>query len=381
METNLEAAGDAVTGVVVAQAVGDVAKLDANVPAKSHAFCANCLASVGGKFCANCGQATHLHRSLLHIGHDILHGVFHFEGRLWHTLPELIFKPGRLTRRYIQGERARFVAPLPLFLFTVFLTFAIFSFTSGSLLKDSEGIAGKATENFQTGNQSAIESTRRHIESLREQLAAPGLSVAKRAELESDIAGQESAQTVMEAMSTRDWKRLVDIPMQGANEAQRAAIQAKIESDESEFPGKGSKWYAVIDEATKNPNLLLYKVKTNTYKFSWALIPVSVPFMWLLFFWRRDIHAYDHAIFVTYSLSFMMMLAMAIAVASAIGVSGGLLAAVFGIVAPLHLYKQLRQAYGASRFGAWMRVILLSGIISAILVLFVMLLFTMGILS
>ena len=36
----------------------------------------------------------------------------------------LAFHPGALTRRYIAGERARFVSPLALFLFSVFLMFA-----------------------------------------------------------------------------------------------------------------------------------------------------------------------------------------------------------------------------------------------------------------
>uniref|UniRef100_UPI0013D512C6 DUF3667 domain-containing protein n=1 Tax=Enterobacter hormaechei TaxID=158836 RepID=UPI0013D512C6 len=64
-----------------------------------------------GSHCHNCGQAGHVHRSLSAIGHDILRGVFHFEGKLWRTLPMLAWRPGELTRRYIDGERARFVSP------------------------------------------------------------------------------------------------------------------------------------------------------------------------------------------------------------------------------------------------------------------------------
>ena len=51
--------------------------------------------------------------------------MFHFEGKIWRTLPMLAFQPGELTRRYIAGERARFVSPLALFLFSVFLMFAV----------------------------------------------------------------------------------------------------------------------------------------------------------------------------------------------------------------------------------------------------------------
>ena len=44
----------------------------------------------------------------------------------------------------------------------------------------------------------------------------------------------------------------------------------------------------------KNPELVFYKLKTNAYKFSWALIPISVPFVWLLFPFSRRFRLYDH---------------------------------------------------------------------------------------
>ncbi|WP_126173080.1 DUF3667 domain-containing protein [Altererythrobacter xinjiangensis] len=43
--------------------------------------------------------------------HDLAHGALPFEGRVWHTLPELVLRPGQLTRRNIEGERPRFVSP------------------------------------------------------------------------------------------------------------------------------------------------------------------------------------------------------------------------------------------------------------------------------
>src|SRR3546814_3866939 len=53
---------------------------------------------------------------------------------------------------------------------------------------------------------------------------------------------------------------------------------------------------------------MLYKVQANAYKFAWALIPLSIPFLWLLYPFSRRFHAYDHFVFVTYSISFMLLL-------------------------------------------------------------------------
>jgi hypothetical protein len=66
--------------------------------------CLNCGTRLVGKHCHACGQVAHVHRTLAAFFHDLLHGVFHFEGRIWRTLPLLAWRPGRLTREYIDGR-------------------------------------------------------------------------------------------------------------------------------------------------------------------------------------------------------------------------------------------------------------------------------------
>src|SRR5690606_37364111 len=94
--------------------------------------------------------------------HDLLHGAFHFEGKIWHTLPALAWKPGELTRRYIDGQRAHFVSPMALFLFSVFLMFAVFQI-AGISAPDDLGPP------VQMGDaKSAQEQAQQQLEGLRE---------------------------------------------------------------------------------------------------------------------------------------------------------------------------------------------------------------------
>src|SRR5262245_40814230 len=95
------------------------------VPAAHPHRCANCKTPVMGRYCHECGQAAHVHRSMAHIFEEVAHGVVHFETRSWRTLPMLFFRPGLLTRRYIEGQRVKYVSPLALFLFSVFLMFFV----------------------------------------------------------------------------------------------------------------------------------------------------------------------------------------------------------------------------------------------------------------
>src|SRR6185369_11079313 len=119
-----------------------------------------------------------------------------------------------------------------------------------------------------------------------------------------------------------------------------------------------------VNKARKNPELVAYKLKTNAYKFSWLIIPLSVPFVWLLFPFNRRFRLYDHTVFVTYSLCFMMLLVVAGALLQAGGVTA--LAGLLWLIPPFHMYRQLKGAYALSTGGALWRASLLT--IFAILV-------------
>jgi hypothetical protein len=123
---------------------------------------------------------------------------------------------------------------------------------------------------------------------------------------------------------------------------------------------------------------MAYKLKTNGYKFSWMLVPLSIPFMWPLFFWRRNVKAYDHAVFVSYSISFMMLLLIFISLLGLAGVGSGWLALLVMVVPPLHMYKQLRGTYQLARLGAFLRLWMLLFAAFSVLVVFAVLLIFIG---
>lgn len=308
----LEAIGDAVTGGMVGRAVEP--KAGEGTDGHTHETnCLNCGATLTGPYCSQCGQHAHVHRTLSAFFDDFLHGVLHFEGKIWRTLPLLVWKPGELTRRYIDGQRSSFVSPIALFLFTVFLMFAVIHLV-GAL-------------DFTGGKQAARQS---------QEIAAAGVNAA-------DGSGRKVAEVNL---------------------------------------GPGFEWLQEpLDKALKNPDLLLYKIQTNAYKFSWLLIPISVPFLWLLMLHRRRYRqygAYDHTVFVTYSMSFMMLSLLAFTLLEKVVRSNDFSVMAFTIVAPVHMYRQLRGAYSLSRFSAIWRAIALGFFALIALVLFMIALVAIG---
>jgi hypothetical protein len=79
--------------------------------------------------------------------------------------------------------------------------------------------------------------------------------------------------------------------------------------------------------------------------------------MWVLFPFRRKYNTYDHMVFVTYSLSFMMMLVIVGGVLIEVGLSA--VAGFLFFVPPFHMYRHLKQSYELGRFSAIMRTMAL----------------------
>lgn len=69
------------------------------------------------RFCAACGQETHIKPpSLREFAQQFGGAYFSTEGALWRTLKLLLIKPGELTAQYLGGRRKHYVLPLRLYL-------------------------------------------------------------------------------------------------------------------------------------------------------------------------------------------------------------------------------------------------------------------------
>jgi hypothetical protein len=100
-----------------------------------------------------------------------------------------------------------------------------------------------------------------------------------------------------------------------------------------------------------------------------------VPFVWLLFPFSRRFRVYDHTVFVTYSLCFMMLLLSA---GTVVGLVSESLASFLWFVPPVHMYRQLRGTYGVSGWGAVWRTFTLTIFAFIAIGLFASLLVTIG---
>ena len=320
--------------------------------------CANCATSLNGSFCHTCGQRAHLHKSLLHLGEEVLHGVLHFDAKGLRTLPMLVARPGELTRRYVDGHRTRFVSPLALFLFMVVVMFFVAS------------VANKAT----------VGTTSDSIASFK-------------AQLDADIARDKARITTAKAALTAAKAKGGDVSEEQEEVDDALAMLNALESSSKDivFPadGKNKKggfigktgWKqadAALAHANENPELTIYKFMSSGAKYSFLLVPISLPFLWLLFWRRRDITMYDHAVFSLYSLSFMALMFSVLFILWWLTL-GSLAWWMLVCVPPVHMFLQLRGTYTLGRWSAVWRTSALTIVAGTVLLLYLALILTLSI--
>ena len=400
MSGELEAAGAMATAGLAAGALEG----SEGGPA-GEGVCLNCGAKVDGRFCAQCGQAVHAHRSLMHMGEEILHGLFNFDTKVWRTLPMVIFRPGTLTHSFVYGKRARYISPLALFLLCIFFLFFVFSLMPPPANINTASPQREAAQESLDGAREGLQETRDALREMRQERGAASPNIgqaAAEAALEHNIAIAEAgvAQRQAELAHLKASERalseaspvqvtatpqaatppaspvtVTSPPASGETAAtaseESTTINASIDTDNGgsleDAMRNAARDNIIVDgrpilsdrvrHKLSNPDLFFYQLQEAASKFSFLLVPISLPFIALLFLWKRGVTLYDHAVFALYSLSFASLLFVVVLVLGPVRwlqwAPGTLI--MFGL--PVHTFFHLGGAYKLGIFSALWRTI------------------------
>ncbi len=373
MSGEIEALGTLATVGLIARAVAGGGEGHAGEELHD---CQNCGAMLVGPFCHACGQSGHVHRTLGHLAEEFAHGVFHVESRGWRTLPMLVINPGRLTREYIHGRRARYIAPLAMFLFMVFLTFFTFGITGASVIDtgnigpdNSMPEAAGDLRNAQRELDDAVKdpdatpaeraTVMASVEAARVALAKAGSSVAKAQTMAHDPRNHT-------ILSGSNW----------ADAIRKANARGEIDVHTGYAP-----FDTRVHHALDDPEFAAYKIQEKASKLSFLLVPMTLPILWLLFARRREVNLYDHVVFALYSLSFMSLLAILLMLFSNAPAWIKPFAGFLLLALPIHMFAQLKGSYGLTTRGALWRTAVLSISCLTILGLFFALMLLVGLID
>jgi len=93
--------------------------------------CKNCDAQLQPEFafCPNCGQKVNDELTLGILFYNTISNYFSFDARFIRSFIPLMFKPGFLARKFLEGKRLMFLHPAQMYLFISVVFFFIFSFS------------------------------------------------------------------------------------------------------------------------------------------------------------------------------------------------------------------------------------------------------------
>ena len=214
-----------------------------------------------------------------------------------------------MIREYVHGRRARYVAPLPLFLFMMAALFLVFSMT-GPLVETGDAprhAAAAATPASASGSAPNARSNDAH------------------------------------------WLTIV---MKGTRHIGAAELHRNWRTTCPGSRGPGSSTGSCTWRTTANWRSTRSGAARPSTRSCWCRL--TLPLLWLLFIRRRDVHLFDHVVFSFYSLSAMAMLLIVLSLLDAIGldlVGEGLKV----LLPPVMFYMQLRGAYQLTVVGALWR--------------------------
>ncbi|CAN5135642.1 hypothetical protein BH10PSE1_BH10PSE1_06590 [soil metagenome] len=317
--------------------------------------CANCETPLQGTYCHVCGQlAEDFHRSSWHLLVEAVESLLHLDGRLFNTLPNLIRRPGQLTRDYLEGKRAWQVQPFRMFL--VILLVVLFVSHLASKAAESHG------ENHTTTNSAGHDAAAAgpaHVPGTTIPLPNTPESRAEldraKAEIQTDPDMTPAQKTAALAAINGDWATF-GRSMADQKTADAGADGHFIDTNLEDSPRIAAfkHWADVRVKAVReDPERFALIMEIWLHRVAILALPVSALMLSLLFAFNRRFFVFDHLVFSMHSLSFQMLLVTVILLLSML-FGGWVWWLIF--VMPVHLFVHMKGAYQRSAFGTVARM-------------------------
>jgi len=309
--------------------------------------CLNCSTELKGPFCYYCGQPDrNFMRFFPALLRDLMEDLLDLDSRFMRTIKPLLFKPGKLTRDYMNGRRFRYAPPMRLYIFSSIVFFLLAAFLSSDAitvngLEDNEGIITLSTDAGE--EKQKIEEALKNI--------PPGVLDQGKVDEIIDVINEDDEKT--ETFTTKDisfndepWDRETNpVDFKWLPDWLNDRINDEVEGS----PEKA-------EMISENPNLIVDQI----FDILPATMFVLLPFVALIFkFWYLFAKRYyvEHLIFslhnhafIFVSLILLLLTGLVVEMLISYGYSTAAettewLLTIIGIWIPVYLFISLRVVY------------------------------------
>lgn len=302
--------------------------------------CLNCGASLGGQYCGNCGQRARSRLiSLWELVREAFGDLFELDSRVWQTLLPLLTRPGKLTRDYLLGRRARFMPPFRTYLVLSVVFFLVAFFDPRENFNVLFEPTGEGTENIEPAVQSAGGSHEDALEDLAEQ----GIVVDK----EAAPGDEEDSSGINFNLSTGEREVRCEV-----EELESADVPAWLSSRLTP-----ERLQVMCERATAdNGRALFGKLRDNVPAALFFLLPLMALVLKMMYPLSKRYYV-EHLLFVVHYHAFVfLMLTLQILFARFATLAGlpdigiDITLAGASIYIPVYLLRSIQRVYGQGLF-------------------------------
>lgn len=340
--------------------------------------CSNCGTKLSGPVCHSCGQtADGYHRPIWELFAEVFDGLFGVEGRLWRTVPPLMFQPGKLTRQYLSGVRARYVLPFRLYLTASILFFIVFgamtSFENigepGDVV-DAEAVQEQMDDAADAMDQGLAnipglsdEERAAAVEAMRDQ----GVNLSELDALNEDPAVREARQNAWREETKLEIRRALlpeDYPEDAdTTDGEDAVVDMEDGVTVSVSDDVGDLPYWIRERLAEQAGKIIDDNGAAMIEemFEWAprlmflLLPIYALLLAVTHFYKRGYYLYDHLVVSLHFHAYIFFLFVLLFALAPVLSGWGVL--IFLVWSNYYLYRIHRVVYSHGRFSSLLRTI------------------------
>lgn len=329
-------------------------------------------------FCSYCGQKNNTKQlNFSNFLSNLFSGLFSYDSRFWTTFIPLLTKPGKVSKQYIEGKRARFVNPFQLYLNVSIIFFLLIGISNKFNLNKTEKNTGDLVKLDSIINRNDINKD----------------------SLTANFKEQLLKNIPVDSSKTEDIQKINDAFNIIVEQKKKESDSVSTKNSNNKISGVLSKIQLIINLYKKHPNYsksqtldslkllhtfwnnFYYQQITNGYKnyeqikldggksyiqkltstISISLfffLPFFALFLKLIYF-RRNYTYMEHLVFVFNTQTIFFLLFIIFYSANLIGKTDTF-SIIFSLVFLWYLYKSFRNFYQQSRFKTILKLIILN---------------------
>ena len=339
--------------------------------------CLNCgrPLDLTDKFCPNCSQRnTTKQLSINDFFQEFLSSIFTYDSRLRFTIKDLLFKPGTITRNYVDGQRLKYANPFRFFLSVSIIYFIIQG------LSTSFGISNDASS-FKVDGETII--TTKNLDSLLNKIPEKDRMLTETDTLKKvlDSINQvnlvEVEETKIESDTITHYLSEAELDtLQWSNrtverffEYRKYYKNTKIKNPDTALDSlkhpktRLNRWLysknEAIDRVTDDPYGFASYLMSKIPFFLFFFAPFFAFFFWI-FYSMKKYNYMEHLIFIFHIFSFVFLLVLLCFIPDLIIGDSVFVAIALILIGPFYFYKALRNFYKQNRFYTILKFILLN---------------------